>query len=273
MTSGTLTSGWASPVCATPRPDPVPPQVSSLRIRNGALCVHGPSATLEISAADGIVNTAIAGENGPRDPSAEISGIAQMRVSTDLQPVAGWQPFAMTVAVQMGALTRETVVVRLRDGAGNESADQYLTLSRCSTSSIDRGMLLEEQAAEAARAGDLGRARQLVRDSIVPLEATLDAARKRIHQQCQVWCNDNGEDDDGGWWHWPWATPRQKNHHDCDPLDRHVVKTLTRVLHEKHSALILLRPMVQRHGLRQLNEAIEIERDLATFADEHGMAL
>ncbi len=120
-----------SPMCATPRADPLPPH-GGIHINGGAQSTPVPSVTLALFASD-TVDPHSDGEYGddfmiPPDDSA--SGVADMMISnrSDMQGGA-WEPYQASKAWQLGQSSGLAgVFVRYRDAAGNESETYAATI-------------------------------------------------------------------------------------------------------------------------------------------------
>lgn len=220
-----VTSGWARPTCTTPRLDPVPPYVDRVALAGDVGCVVRPVAQLAIEAADGQRDVALLGETAETyDPEAEVSGLASMRLSPTTTDVPGaWQPFSSMASVDMGNLEQLAVVVRVSDGAGNESQDVWARLERCHGTGLSDSVLLEEEALELLEGGDATGARSLVAQSLIDLEHSLSIvdARLRAHRRGRCEVNDHFRDFDGG---------------DVDEWLRHSLADADRDLDPRHHA-------------------------------------
>jgi hypothetical protein len=57
-----------------------------------------------------------------------------------------WVEYQPTTQIQVGAAPRVSVAVRVRDYAGNETTEQYAVFERCTSSGLDRSVVLEAGA-------------------------------------------------------------------------------------------------------------------------------
>lgn len=177
-----LESGWARSSCATPALDPVPPAVTDIALAGGASCAVRPVAELAIEAHDDLRDIALLGEEtNTYDADAEVSGLDAMRISpaTSSAPAA-WQPFSELTSVDMGDNQLLTVVVRVRDVAGNQSPDAWVELERCSGTGLARSILDEEQALRLLAEGNVSEARSVIRQSLEELSQSLAVVDARV---------------------------------------------------------------------------------------------
>ena len=156
-TSAGVTSDWSSPYCVTPAVDPLPPTVS-LALASGAVRPGAEQITMRLSASDepgGLNLTSIgalplssggsigmleleepssAFSAGPApqplvDAEIEPSGVSEMLVSlrADFADTS-WQPYEPELTLSLPAELPCTVYVKVRDGAGNESRTETLSV-------------------------------------------------------------------------------------------------------------------------------------------------
>jgi hypothetical protein len=177
-----VTSGWAWPACATARLDPVPPYIHRVGLAEGRSCVVRPSADLAIEASDAQRDVGLLGETAASyDPDVQISGLSVMRLSPATSDVPGdWQPFSSSTTIELGGLEQLAVVVRVKDGAENESQDVWIRLERCHGTGLSDSILLEEQALELFSNGDVTGARALIEQSLLDLEQSLAVVNGRL---------------------------------------------------------------------------------------------
>jgi hypothetical protein len=129
LTSSSRNSGWSNVVCATPRQDPAPPVVHEMRLEGPSACVNQPTATIAIDATDDGTSRWYH-DKRVVDPAAVSSGITDVRVRTG-NVWGNWSTFQGSVTVVATATPSTTVVVQLRDQAGNVSEESQVTVYRC----------------------------------------------------------------------------------------------------------------------------------------------
>jgi hypothetical protein len=240
-------SGWSSVVCATPAADPVPPRVLSLGLDPEAPCARTRAARLRIEAVDPTFDASIAGEHRRGgDLGVETSGVAEMRVSTSRSPQIGaWEPFSSTFDVDLGDATTLTAMVRLRDHAGNETADQMVTVRRCDGSGLERAVVLEERALDRMDANDWSGSRKLIRGSLPEIDASVEVVKKRLKN----------------------CAPNQK------AADLKLLAGLQVVRVKKLLAIQFAQAYSGHVARHQLEKALELEGELDVYALAHGKTL
>ena len=239
-------SGWASIVCATPRTDPVPPTIETIRLTGAARCARRPSVQIEIRAVDGVIDSAIGSELGEMaDPSVESSGITDMKVWSDASPNDTWQPFAPLVSLSVGDGPSATMVVVLRDGAGNVTPAGTLAVARCNGTDLDRAILLEERAIRRIDSGDLAGARGLIQQSLDDLAKSIDNVQVRVQ------------------------TPHDPDH----VADVELLARLVKVRAQKVVAVHTGGPNAAAKARDAISGALNQEYDIGDLAVAHGKAL
>lgn len=173
--SSIATSAWSSPTCATPNADPVPPQIRSIALAGGGPCARSRQVNIKIDAQDSQFDSRVSSEIPLyRDSAVTLSGISSMQVTTSVNHAApAWVPFQPTVPVDFGDATKLSVTVKLRDGAGNETPNQMITLTRCDGMTVDRAISLEERAIDRFNAKDCNGARTLLQQSVTEINKSI----------------------------------------------------------------------------------------------------
>lgn len=114
-------SDWSDVVCATPKVDPFPPRVELELVRRTET-----SAEIEIEAWESPV---VSGDEALLDPETEISGLAEMRISTRADfDGTSWVRFQPQVSVPLDGPGAQAIYVEVRDQAGNVSDPASLRL-------------------------------------------------------------------------------------------------------------------------------------------------
>ncbi|MBK9266780.1 MAG: VWA domain-containing protein [Polyangiaceae bacterium] len=235
------TSGWASPVCATPAPDPVPPKFKLIYVEGSRGCARKPIATVRIEAEDAGYSPYLL---SPEIDNTQPSGMSEMLVTSDFNPVGQWQPFEPTFTIDLGAALHATATIRVRDAAGNENEDS-IQIVRCRSSVIDEAIFMEEQALALLAAGDLNAARALVQQSLPLIETSIATVHARVS---------------GG------PDPKKST-------DAHLMAKLKQVSSNKKKVLQSNGPKALEHATTALEQALELEYELTELASEEIRAL
>jgi hypothetical protein len=234
-------SGWSETVCTTPRVDPVPPVVEPKVTRS---TIRSRELSIDLMLSDPMQHD----DSRPLEVACGVvpTGVSELRISTS-PTFAGatWTAAQSQITVRLPDTDIGGVWIQARDRAGNESSPVALWLELAARTRVDEAIRLEERAQDRMAGGQYTAARSLVDQSMAKVRVSLAAAVKRIAQ--------------------PPHPPSQK--------DLHVVKVLTRVWALKAKARGLMKACTAPLATAALAEAPEAERELASWAEQHGVAL
>ncbi len=228
-------SGWSERVCVTPALDPHPPALGEAL----AVVAHSRALDLQLSISE------------PRQLerwSGVFAGLVAPSLGTVATPVnevrigrradttdGAWQPIhgARLPSAPMG-----TYWMMVRDGAGNVSNVAALSLKLTPASLLDRAIAREEEAQDEAAAGHYAAARRDVEASLPLLARALVRARQGCHPSRLA----------------------------------HLLQGVGRITAHKAGAIAWMTPRRHVDGERELSLALELERELAAWADANGVS-
>ncbi len=226
-------SAWSAPVCLVPGSDPYPP---SLRLESVSGRTWSPTRQVRVR----LVTSDVAERPGSalaEDPQTLSTGVRDMRVATRADFAgAAWVPYEPEVEAMLEGQGGGTIWAQVRDGAGNESARQSLSLSLAARTGLDRAIGLEERALEHMRADQWREARKAIRASRREVRESLHTVRERIAKT-------------GG-----------------DAIDRQIRHDLWRVLCRKWKARLFAHRIFGDCAIRKLERALRLERKVAELA-------
>jgi von Willebrand factor type A domain len=234
------TSRWSRVMCATPKRDPSPP---SLRVDPAAAHAWTRTRNVAVNLVTSDAPSQYAGHRPICSSDVAVTGVTEMLLSTRSDFLgATWQPFSPTFAVTLGTEEYTTVWAKIRDGAGNESPAESLTFRIVLKTPVDHALSLEESALDQLDSGDVASARTSIQESIEQLETSFHSALTRLSKQ-------------------------------HDPNAPYVLVALNHIFAQKAKAWALSHGPNHDKARAALAEALELERDLADWADAHAEPL
>ncbi len=238
---GMASSGWSTPACITPRVDPVPPRVD---VASAPARTH----TRDVAIAIRVTDPPLESDSFPPpvDLGVIATGADAVRFWFGSDPPTGiqWQPVSQTLEIRIPDAESVVLNIQARDRAGNLSRPTPVVLTRPLSTAVDRAIALEERATDLLDAGSVDGARSEVAASVQHVVTAFSASLKRL------------------------ALSKGK---DKDELK--ILVGLAKVHGLKLAAIALLHPKTLNLGRHALEHALDIEIELARFAEEKGIAL
>lgn len=239
FTTANHVSPWSPIACVTARKDPNPP-VAEPSLPDGKSWTRTRRVEVQLNANDSASRLV---DHQPVCTDAATSGVKDMLVSLRADFVGStWQPVTPSVTVDLTDRNLSTIWVKVRDAAGNESTPQMVVARIALQTQLDQAISLEERALDRTNSNQLPAARSLIHDSLQPIENT--------------------------WW--------QVLHqitHDHKLIAIPALVELTKISALKKKAWALMFQPTKTKARQALQDALLLERQLAEWAEEHGVAL
>jgi hypothetical protein len=176
--AGATTSAWSPVQCVVPRVDPFPPALS-LGPTWGSLTTRTREVKIRIAASDveTASHTRITGEG----TGTVSTGVKEMIVSPQADFLgATWQSYAAETALWLDDAAETTYWVKVRDGAGNESAPRSITVRLGESTPVDRAIRFEERALDRLKEAKWAEARSAIAQSLPEIDKSIRKVLERI---------------------------------------------------------------------------------------------
>ncbi|MBI3203236.1 MAG: VWA domain-containing protein [Myxococcales bacterium] len=232
-------SPWSGATCVTPRFDPSPPSVG-VQLTDGRNWTRTRRVMLRVQAGDEPSQY-----QGHQPVCADVAstGTPEMMIATR-SDFAGavWQAFSAETPLQLEDAQNVAVWVKVRDGAGNESAPAALLLRIVAQTDVDEAISLEERSLDRIDGAEYSSARNLIVESLTRIGESKARMVKLVVQE-------------------------------HDKRGATALVSLEKIAAQKTKAWALLQTTNKPKAREAIEAALELERDLARWAENEGIKL
>lgn len=232
-------SPWSGATCVTPRLDPSPPSVA-VQLADGHTWTRTRRVTLRLQAGDEPSQY-----RGHQPVCADLAstGVPEMIIATRSDFAgAAWQPFNAEPLLQLEDAANLVVWVKVRDGAGNESVATSFPVRVVAQTDVDEAISLEERSLDRIDGADYQSARALVIESLQRIAESKVRMLKLLAK-------------------------------DHDKRATTALVSLDKIAAQKAKAWALLQTPNKAKARESIETALELERDLAQWAESEGIRL